>query len=115
MWEKRHSIADWVCSKAQTLLAILGTQNQPQEVSCVFLEAKTFVPVSWMCKIQTSTESEIISLDAGLRMDGLLALDLWDIVNEVLRSSNNTVQPNHNGIRETGATLHYQTKAQKVK
>ena len=26
-----------------------------------------------------STESEIISLDAGLRMDGLPALDLWDI------------------------------------
>ena len=42
-----------------------------------------------MCKKQTSvshssTESKIISLDAGLRMDGLLALDLWDIVTEVL-------------------------------
>ena len=41
----------------------------------------TFVPISWMCKKQTSvshssTESEIISLDAGLRMDGLPALDL---------------------------------------
>ena len=34
----------------------------------------------------------IISLDAGLRMDGLLALDLWDIVIEVLRSTNNTVR-----------------------
>ena len=33
----------------------------------------------------SSTESEIISLDAGLRMDGLLALDLQDIVIEVLR------------------------------
>ena len=37
-----------------------------------------------MCKKQTSvsrscTESQIISLAAGLRMDGLLALDLWDI------------------------------------
>ena len=35
----------------------------------------TFVPISWMCKKQTSvshssTESEIISLDAGLCMDG---------------------------------------------
>ena len=39
---------------------------------------------SWMCKKQTavscSTECEIISLDAGLRMDGIPALDLWDIV-----------------------------------
>ena len=44
---------------------------------------RTLVPVSWMCKKQSSvshssTESEIISLDAGLRMDGLPALDLWD-------------------------------------
>ena len=45
----------------------------------------TFVPNSWMCKKQTSvshssTESEIISLDAGLRLDGIPALDLWDLI-----------------------------------
>ena len=45
----------------------------------------TFVPISWMCKKQTavshsSTESEIISLDAGLRIDGIPALDLWDLI-----------------------------------
>ena len=50
-----------------------------------------------MCKKQTSvshssTESEIMSLVAGLRMDGLLALDFWDIVIEVLRSTNTTLQ-----------------------
>ena len=38
-----------------------------------------------MCKKQTSdshssTESEIISLDAGLRLDGLPALELWDFI-----------------------------------
>ena len=38
-----------------------------------------------MCKKQTSvshssTESEIISLDTGLRLDGLFALDLWDLI-----------------------------------
>ena len=48
-----------------------------------------------MCKNQTSvsrsfTESEIISLDAVLPMDGLLALDSWDVVIEVSRSSNST-------------------------
>ena len=47
---------------------------------CIF-GSHTFVPISWMCKKQTSvshssTESEIISLDAGLRMDGKPALDL---------------------------------------
>ena len=45
---------------------------------------RAFVPTSWMCKKQTSvshssTEPKIISLDAGLRMDGLPALDLWDV------------------------------------
>ena len=46
---------------------------------CVF-GSHTFVPISWMCKKQTalshsSTESEIISLDTGLRFDGLFALE----------------------------------------
>ena len=38
-----------------------------------------------MSESHSSTESEIISLDAGLRMDGSLALDAWDLVIEVLR------------------------------
>ena len=50
-----------------------------------------------MCEKQTSvshssTESELISLDAGSRMDGLLALDLWDVVIEVLCYVHRTVQ-----------------------
>ena len=62
---------------------------------CVF-GSHTFVPRIWMCKKQTSvshssTESEIISLDAGLRLDGILALDLWDLIVSVL---GNTTQ-NH--------------------
>ena len=66
--------------------------------SYVYFGSRTFVTNSWMCKKQTSvshssTESDIISLDAGLRMDGLLALDLWDVVLEVLRWSNSTKTP----------------------
>ena len=61
-----------------------------------------------MCKKQTavshsSTESEIISLEAGLRMDGFPALDLWDI----------DVQSKHTSIQETDA-LHSKTKTRKV-
>ena len=42
-----------------------------------------------MCKKQTSvshssTESEIISLDTGLRLDGLPARELWDLIVSVL-------------------------------
>ena len=57
------------------------------------LGSHTFVPISWMCKKQTSvsyssTESEIISLDAGLRLDGITALDLWDLIVAVLGNTN---------------------------
>ena len=57
---------------------------------CIF-GSHTFVPISWMCKKQTavshsSTESEIISLDTGLRLDGLLALELWDLIVSVFGS-----------------------------
>ena len=42
-----------------------------------------------MCKKQTSVshsskESEIFSLDSGLRFDGIPALDLWDLIVAVL-------------------------------
>ena len=78
---------------------ICSSQMDVQETDCFFTQSK---------------ESETISLHAGLRMDGSLALDLWDIVIEVLRSTNNIVQPNHNGIQETGSTLHSKTKTQSV-
>ena len=44
-----------------------------------------------MCKKQTavphsSTESEILSLDTGLRLDGLPALELWDLIVSVFGS-----------------------------
>ena len=59
---------------------------------CVF-GSHTFVPISWMCKTQTSflhssTASEIISVDAGLRLDGIPALDLWDLIVAVLGNTN---------------------------
>ena len=55
---------------------------------CVF-GSHTFAPISWMCKKQTSvshssTESEIISVDAGLRLNGIPALDLSDLIVAVL-------------------------------
>ena len=67
---------------------------------CVF-GSHTFVPISWMCKKQTSvshssTESEIISLDTGLRSDGLSALELWDqlfLFLDISHISDRTVKP----------------------
>ena len=68
---------------------------------CIF-GSHTFVPISWMCKKQTSvshssTESETISLDTGLRLDGLPALELWDLIVSVFGNishvSDGTGQP----------------------
>ena len=74
-------------------------------VLCIF-GSRTFVPISWMCKKQTavshsSTESEIISLDTGLKLDGLLALELWDLVIEVLGKTQRIPKPTQARTRET--------------
>ena len=101
MWETRLSIVDWDCSKTQTLLVTLEIPNQLRCESYVLSEVEHLFTVSWMCKKQTSvshssTESEVISLDAGLRMDGTLPLDLWHVVIEVLHSSKDT----HQAVRD---------------
>ena len=49
------------------------------------------------CFSHSSTESEIILLDTGLRLDGLPALELWDLIVSVLgnvsRVSDRSGQP----------------------
>ena len=65
-----------------------GSKSTSGGTLCVF-GSHTFVPISWMCKKQTSvshssTRFEIISLDAGLRLDGIPALELWDLIVSVL-------------------------------
>ena len=54
---------------------------------CIF-GWRTCVSISCMCKKQTSvsqssTESEVVTLDCRLRMDGIFAFDLWDVVIDV--------------------------------
>ena len=76
-------------------------------VLCIF-GSHTFVPTSWMCKKQTSlshssTESEIISLDAGLRMVGTPALDIWEGM-EVLHSSSDQSKKSKENVQ--GNLLH---------
>ena len=84
-----------------------GDLEDPKSTSegtlCIF-GSHTFVPRSWMCKNQTavshsSTESEIISLDTGLRLDGLPALELWDLIvsvfGNVSRVSDRSGQPDN--------------------
>ena len=104
MWVTLPNNADWDCFKTLTLQEILKIQNPLLEEHCAVFGSHTFVPISWMCKKQTafshsSTESEIISLDTGLRSDGLLALELWDLIVSVSGSvsqiSDRTGQPDN--------------------
>ena len=82
---------------------------------CIF-GSHTFVPISWMCKKQTSvsqssTESEIISLDAGLRLDGITALDLLDLIVAFLGNTNQSNKArgdqstNQHEVRSTPHTI----------
>ena len=93
----RLSSVAWVYSKTLILLGIL-MQSQLREESCVSVEVEHLCR-EVVCKKQTSVshssiELGIVSLDAGVRMDGLL-LDLWDVVKEVLRSPNSTKPPTY--------------------
>ena len=68
-----------------------GGQQDSKSTSSAFLflcGPNTFVPITWLCKKQSaistsSSESEVIALDTGLRLEGIPALNLWDQVVEV--------------------------------
>ena len=90
--------------------------------SCVF-GSHTFVPISWMSKKQTSvshssTESAIISLDAGLRLDGFTAVDLWDLIVAVLGHTNQSHEEradpfmNKREVRSTPHTIQKRKQSQ---
>ena len=51
----------------------------------VLMGPRTFVPITWLCKKQgavshSSTEAEVIALDAAMRMECLPLLVLWELV-----------------------------------
>ena len=71
MWVILQNNADWDCFKTPILQEILKTQNPVVEEHCAFLEVMHLFQ------------------DAGLRLDGILALDLWDLIVSVL---GNTIQ-----------------------
>ena len=125
MWETLPNNADWDCFKTQILQGILRIRHQLRvEHLCIF-GSDTSVPISWMCKKQTSvshssTESEIISSDAGLRLDGIPALDLWDLIVAVLGNTNQSHKEqgdlfqNQREVRSPPHTIHKRKQSQRV-
>ena len=92
MWVILLSNADWDCFKTLTSRKILKIRNPLLEEHCAFLEViHLFQEVgrvrNKLLVSHSSTESEIISLDTGLRLDGLPALELWDLIVSVLHGN----------------------------
>ena len=89
----------------------LKTQISTSGGVLCFFGSHTSMPKSWMCKKQTSvshssTEVEIISLDAVLLMDGIPALTLWDLVIEMFHSVPNKIeQPKEELLRNRSADV----------
>ena len=100
MWVILQNNAGW-CFKTPILRDILRTQNLlPGGTLCVFWK-------SYICSNKLDVQeailnftqfnrSQIISLDAGLRLDGIPALDLWDLIVLVL---GNTTQNHDRTVR----------------
>ena len=88
MWVILLNNADWDRFKTPILQEILKIRNQLPDEHCAFWEViRLFQQVGCARNkllFLSSTESEIISLDTGLRLDGLPALELWDLIVSVL-------------------------------
>ena len=102
MWEILLSNADWGLFQDSDFAGDLEDSKSTSGGTLCIFGSHTFVPRSWMCKKQTSvshssTESEIITLDTGLRLDGFPALELWDLIVSVFGNiyhvSDGTGQP----------------------
>ena len=75
----------------------------------------TFVPLTWLCKKQgaishSSSEAEIISLDAVLRTEGIPLLTLWSQVLDIMHPTDGSTQAkrsprNRNLTAESGGEL----------
>ena len=77
MWVILQNKADWGLFQDSDFAGDLEDSKSTSEGTLCILGSHTFVPKSWMCQKQTSvshssTESEIMSLDVGLRFEGIL-------------------------------------------
>ena len=78
------------------------------------------MPGSWICKKQTSvahssTESEVISPDAGPRKDGIPALDLWNLVKEVFHCSQNQPSKTKDSSAQGNLWLRVMSSTRRIK
>ena len=117
--------ADWDCFKNPVLQEILRVQNPHLVEHYAFWEAIRLFQLVGRSRKQSavshnSTESEIISLGAGLRLDGIPLLDLWDLIVAVLGNTNHSHKErgdpclNKREVRSTPHTIQKRRQSQGV-
>ena len=79
-------------SRTPILQEILRIQSLHQVEHCAFSEAIRLFKSVWMCKKQTSVRTvqqnqKSCPLNSGWRMDGIPALDFWDLIVAVLHGN----------------------------
>ena len=116
MWVILLNNADWDCFKTLTSREISKIQNPLLEEHCAFWKSyicsnKLDVQETDFSFTHSSAEAEVISLDAGLRVDGIPALDLWDLVIEVLHYSPNQFNKTMGFMTTSSKRTKNQTKA----
>ena len=115
MWAMRLNIVDWGYFKIQTLQGILKTQiNIRRSFVEHFLEVEhSYRSVGCArSKRQYLTAPQIVG--CCLRVDGLLALDLWDLVIEVLGTTHRILKQTQVCTRLTGAETQSTPKIKQV-
>ena len=121
MWETLLNNADSDFQDSDFAGDLEDSKSTSGGTLCVF-GSHTFVPISRMCKKQTSvshssTESEVISLDTGFRLDGFRALDLWDLIVAVLANTNKNRKEQGDLSKEQTSpphTIHKRKQSQRV-
>lgn len=80
-----------MCADASFAGNIIDSKSTSGGVLCI-VGPRTFVLVSWVCKKQgaishSSTEAEVIALEMVLRMEGIPALDPWELIVDVFSNT----------------------------
>ena len=108
MWETLHNNAGWDCFKTLTLPEILKTQNRPQREFWAYLEVTRLFTQDACARNKPQCHTVLQKLKSFLLMQvcawGTPALDLWDLVIEVLHSSSNQTKKSKNNVQ--GNLLH---------
>ena len=116
MWEILLNNADWDCLKILTLREILKIQNPLLEEHYVHFRK------SYICSNQLDVQETNFSFAqfnrirnhffgcTGLRLDGIPALDLWDLIVAVLHGN----AYHNNQARSPPHTIHKRKQSQRV-